>query len=131
MAEHPNATKFRAALEAFGRGDIESLGRDHFAPDIVWHLAGASPLAGTYTGQQEVFGFFGRMMQETAGSFRVDPHEILATDDHVVLLARTTGRRAGRALDVNEVVVMHVADGRETEVWHSQLDQAAWDAFWA
>jgi ketosteroid isomerase-like protein len=129
---HPNVDKFTRALEAFGRGDIPTLAAEHFAPDIVWHLAGKSPLAGTYKGQEEVFGFFGKMMELTAATFTVEPHAILGDDDHVVLLARTTGERPdGRSLDVGESVVMHVVDGKETEVWHSQFEQEAWDAFWS
>jgi ketosteroid isomerase-like protein len=129
---HPNVEKFTRALEAFGRGDIPTLAAEHFAPDIVWHLAGSGPLAGTYKGQGEVFGLFGRLMETSGGTFRVAPHAILGDDDHVVLLARTTGEQPdGRRLDVNECLVLHVVDGRETEVWHSQFDQAAWDAFWS
>lgn len=131
MQQHPNAQRFAKAIEAFSSGDIETLGKEHFAPDIVWHLAGSSPLAGSYKGQEEVFGFFGRAMELTAGTFKVSPHAILADDDHVVLLARTTASKPdGRTLDVNETLVIHVADGRETEVWHSPFQLDEWDAFW-
>ena len=132
MAAHPNAEKFARALEAFGRGDMATLAAEHFAPDIVWHMAGRSPLAGTYKGVEDVFGLFGRMMELSAGTFAVAPHAILGDDDHVVLLAQTSGSRPdGRRLDVSECLVIHVVDGRETEVWHSQYDRDAWDEFWA
>ena len=132
MSTHPNAARFGEALAAFGRGDMEALATKHFAPDIVWHLAGDGPLSGSYKGQAEVFGLFGTMMERTAGTFSVSPHSILADDDHVVLLANATGTRPdGRRLDVAECLVMHVVDGRETEVWHSQFESGEWDAFWA
>jgi ketosteroid isomerase-like protein len=129
---HPNVEKYSRALEAFGTGDVATLAAEHFAPDIVWHLAGTSSLAGTYKGQEEVFGFLGLLAELTGGTFTTEPHAILGDDDHVVLLTRTKGERPdGRRLDVRESLVTHVVKGRQTEVWHSQFDADAWDEFWS
>jgi len=48
--------------------------------DIVWHMAGTSQLAGDYRGHQQVVGFFGRIMELSGGTFRLDIHDVLAVD---------------------------------------------------
>jgi ketosteroid isomerase-like protein len=37
------------------------------ADDVTWHVTGAGPLSGTYHSRDEVFGFFARLAEETAG----------------------------------------------------------------
>ena len=45
----------------FKTGDMETLKAEVFAPDIVWHLPGHHPLAGTKNGVAEVLAFFGKL----------------------------------------------------------------------
>ena len=127
------AARVREALGAFGRGDIPALASEYFRPDIVWHVAGSGPLTGTFKGQDEVFGFFGSAMELSGGTFKVEPHAIMGDDDrHGIMLTTTTARRPdGRTLAVDECLVIHLADGKFAEVWHSQWDRDAWSAFWA
>ena len=59
-----------------------------------------------------------------AGSgIEVDVHDMLSSDDHVVLLSR----REFAGIDARAVVVYHVEDGRVAEVWVHEADQAAVD----
>jgi hypothetical protein len=127
-----NAAQVRDAVAAFGRGDIPALASTYFHPDIIWHVAGSSPVAGTYKGQEEVFGFFRTAIEQTGGTFKVTPHAVLGDDEHGVLLAETTATRPdGRKLEVGECLVIHMTEGKFAEVWHSQYDRDEWDSFWA
>ncbi|HLZ57023.1 MAG TPA: nuclear transport factor 2 family protein [Ktedonosporobacter sp.] len=47
--------------ECFNRGDMETIKKEVFAPDIVWNLPGRHPLAGTKHGADEVLAFFGQL----------------------------------------------------------------------
>src|SRR5947209_12264226 len=47
--------------DCFNRGDIETIKREVFAPDIVWNLPGRHPLSGTKHGADEVLAFFGQL----------------------------------------------------------------------
>ena len=94
MAEHPNVTLIRDGYAAFAKGDLAALS-DLFAEDLVWHVPGQSQLAGDYRGQEAVFAYFGKLMEVTEGSFRIDVHAVLADDDHGVAL--TVLRPAGAA----------------------------------
>ena len=131
MAEHPNATKTREGYEAFARGDLEAV-RDFFDADIVWHVPGNSPLAGDYKGVDEVLGFFGKIFELSSGTFKIDVHDILANDDHVVVLAESSAQRDGKQLQDRGVSVYHSnADGKMTEAWFYSADQAKDDEFWS
>lgn len=55
---HPNARLLRNAYEAFGSGDLEPL-LGALTDDISWHDSTLGPLAGSYTGKDQVLGLFG------------------------------------------------------------------------
>jgi uncharacterized protein len=126
---HPNEELAQKGYAAFAQGDMAAL-NELFADEIVWHVGGRSSLAGDYTGKDQVFGFFARTMEMTGGTFRLDIHDLLADDEHVVALAHVTGQREGKSLDDNSVQVLHVKDGKVTESWFHPGDQYAADEFW-
>src|SRR5439155_12616958 len=95
---HPNEDLARKGYAAFSGGDMATL-NDLFADDIVWHVGGRTPIAGDYAGKDAVFGFFAKTMEMTGGTFRLDLHDLLANDEHVVALVTATGQREGRSLD--------------------------------
>lgn len=131
MGAHPNVETTRQGYDAFSAGDLEAI-RDRFSPDIVWHVGGTSPFSGDYEGIDEVFGFFGKITQESGGTFKFDVQDILANDERVVVLAHVTAERNGKRLDQNTCNVHHVnAEGETTEFWSFPEDQAAGDAFWS
>jgi ketosteroid isomerase-like protein len=127
---HPNEENLRKAYEAFGRGEIDGV-MALLADDIQWHVPGQSPVAGDYSGKEEVGGFFMKLMELSEGTFRVDVHDVLANDEHAVGLVKLTAKRDGKSLDVNDVHVWHVRDGRFSEFWGQLHDQYAWDEFWS
>lgn len=128
MTAQENADLVRGGYEAFAKGDLDAVAQ-LFAPGIRWHVSGRSQIAGTYTGQDEVFGFFGTLVQETGGTFHIDIHDVLASDDHVVVLVTESAERGGKTLDSNEVHVWHLEGGRATEFWGCSVDSYAVDEF--
>jgi uncharacterized protein len=130
MGEHANVERARRGYAAFASGDIDTV-MELFDDDIVWHVGGNNILSGDYKGKEAVFGFFGRLMQETGGSFRQEVHDILANDEHVVVLLQTSAERKGVRVDQRAVDIMHAdADGKITEYWRFSEDSAAVDSLW-
>jgi ketosteroid isomerase-like protein len=128
VAEHPNIDLVRRGYAAFGSGDMAIL-RELIAPDVVWHTGGHNPLTGDYKGLEETLGLFGRLFEISAGDMRQELHDVLANDEHaVVLLRQHIGRPDGRSYDGNDVHVFHIADGKVTEFWAHPGDEAASDA---
>jgi ketosteroid isomerase-like protein len=125
-----NLNVLRDGYQAFASGDLARLG-ELFADDIVWHTPGNNPLSGDYRGKDAVLALFGRLAEESGGTFRADVHDLLANDDHGVGLVTVTARRGDRSLTVNDVNVFHLRDGKVTECWLASTDQQAEDEFWA
>jgi ketosteroid isomerase-like protein len=130
VTDHPNVDLMKRGYAAFAGGDLDTL-KELFADDIVWHNPGESIISGDYKGRDEVFAFFGKLVQETGGTFRLDIHDILANDEHAVALARVHAERNGKVEDQNVVHVFHVKDGKVTEFWAMSEDQAAADEVFA
>lgn len=130
MADHPNVELIRTGYDAYSRGDMETINK-LFADDIEWHVPGRSELAGDYHGKDEVFGFFGKLMERSGGTSRVELHDVLANDEHGVALVTASGSRNGRDFSGNSVHTLHIRDGKVVEFWEAPLDQYAVDEFWS
>jgi ketosteroid isomerase-like protein len=128
---HPNEDLARRGYAAFAAGDMATLD-DLFADDIVWHVGGRGPLSGDHEGKEAVMAYFGRLAQETGGNFRIELHDMLANDEHVVALTAASAERQGKSLDnARGVQVFHIRDGKVTESWFHSGDQYADDEFFS
>jgi uncharacterized protein len=130
VAEHPNVTFMRELTDAFTRSDMAAI-HTAFADNITWHVAGRGPMAGDYKGKDQVFGLFGKLLQLSGGALQLEVHDILANDDHAVMLSTTTASRAGKTLTYRRSVTAHVEDGRLTEVWEVFDPPYETDEFWS
>ena len=126
MAEHPNVTRMKDGYAAFAKGDFAILD-DLFADDVVWHVGGRNQLTKDYRGRDEVYGFFGRLLELTGGSFHIDLHTVFADDEHGVALVATSASRGGKSVRINEAHVFHLRDGKVTEFWDASTDEYALD----
>src|SRR6266550_6290526 len=113
---HPNADLLNKGYDAFDKGDLDTV-RSLFADDIVFHVAGNSQLAGDYRGIDEVFGFFGKLVELSGGTFKIERHAVLADDEHATVLSTSSAERNGTSLTLKTIDVFHVADGKVTECW--------------
>jgi uncharacterized protein len=130
VTEHPNVELTRRGYEAFAKGDMATLS-ELIADDVTWHQNGVGPLSGTYHGRDEVFGFFGRLAEETAGTLRLDVHDVLANDEHAVALCTFSASREGKSIEVPVANVSHLRDGKLTEFWGATTDPQASIDFWS
>jgi hypothetical protein len=130
VSEHPNVALTRRGYEAFAQGDLAALS-ELIADEVTWHVTGAGPLSGNYHGRDEVFGFFGRLAEETGGTFRLDVHDVLANDDHAIALCTLSASRGGKSVEVPVANVSHIRDGKVTEFWDATSDPQASIDFWS
>jgi ketosteroid isomerase-like protein len=122
--EHPNVALVRESASALERGDTQWL-TDHVADDVIWHVGGNSRAAGEYRGRDTIL-----RMTQTGGSNRLDVHDVLANDDHAVIIG-TAHLQApdGDSVDYKFVNVFHIRDGKVTEAWGLAENDAETDAF--
>lgn len=123
---HPNEDIVRRAYAAVAARDVETV-RSLLATDIIWHSPGRHPLAGDHHGPDAVLQFLTGVHRMTGGTFRIEIHDVLANDEHTVVLAHVHGERGGRAVDDNHVQVFHLRDGLITEFWGHARNQYAID----
>jgi ketosteroid isomerase-like protein len=127
---HPNAELIRHGYEAFAQGDVPAI-LDIFGHDISWHVPGASPLSGDYKGHQGVLDFFGKCMELSSGTLRVNADEILCDGDRVVVLATVSAERHGQSWSSPEIHVWRLVEGKAAEFCEFQGDQQTEDKFWS
>jgi ketosteroid isomerase-like protein len=123
---HPNEEIARSATEALSKRDMEGF-LSHHADDVVIHFPGRGPMAGAYRGKDGVGQMFQQQMQILDSPPEIDNHDILANDDHAVILNNVRASRGGKTLEQQQVVVMHIKDGKIAEVWLQFSDQQGMD----
>ena len=129
-AQNVHVANLRRAYAAFAAQDMATM-NELIADDTVWHILGHSELAGDKKGKDAVFAFFGQLMERSGGTFRLEIHDVMASDDHSVGLVTERAERNGKSWVSNAVHVSHTdSQGRTKEFWAFQADQAASDAFW-
>ncbi len=127
----PNEAVVRKGYEAFSKGDIETLQKEVFTEDIVWHVPGRNPLSGDYKGISEVLGFFGQLAELSVGTLQVTLVDVLANDERAVGLSHGTGTREGKTLDSHEALVFRFRGDKVSEAHGYSQDQHAVDQFWS
>jgi uncharacterized protein len=130
MSASEDVAVVRRGYDAFSRGDMATL-RELFAPGIKWHGNGRNRLAGTFEGIDNVLANFGQLAVESGGTFRVEIHDLLASEDHVVVLASSAAERGGKRFEMNYCHVFHLSGGKVTESWVVNEDPYVLDEFWA
>jgi hypothetical protein len=124
---HTNEDTLRKLYDALGSGDVPTV-LGLFGDDIRFRISGRSRISGDYAGKEEVLGFIGKLMELSGGTFRIGVLDILANDEHGVVLTRETAQHDGRALDNHAVHVWDMQEGVCTRF--RGYNEEAWDEFW-
>jgi ketosteroid isomerase-like protein len=126
MTEHPNAQLLRKGYEAFSSGDLAVL-EELFGDEIVWHEGGRNPLSGEYTGKDQVFSLFGKLLELSEGTLKIEVHDVVANDEHAVVLTTLSASRKGRSFSGTSVDVFHIRNGKAVEFWDNVTDRYGLD----
>jgi ketosteroid isomerase-like protein len=127
--EQRNVEMARKGYEAFNEADLEAA-METIADDILWHIGGDGPLTGEYQGKDQVMQLFARFGQLMEGTYEADVHDILASEDHTVVIGTYTATRHGRTHSARFVDIIHPSPtGKAKEFWRFFEDQAAEDEF--
>jgi ketosteroid isomerase-like protein len=125
-----NEAVVRRIFDAFARKEGLAL-RGLFAEDAVWVVPGSGVMAGTYHGREAIFRFLGRLPKETDGTYGSELTDVLASDGRAAALYRARGRRHGRTLELDQVLLFRMEAGLVVEVLALPSDPDAFEAFWA
>lgn len=124
--------RFHAEQARVYSGSGEAGGvRDLLADDVVWHVPGASAIAGEHRGVEAVLAYMDARRRIMDGTFRVLVHGAALIAGRVVQLAGGHATRDGREVAWETVGVFRVDRGRIAECWLIPFDQATFDAIWS
>lgn len=124
---HSHAQTLRAGYAAFAQGDPGPL-LGMLADDIVWHVSGRSPLAGTYRGRPEVLDFFAKMAELYEGRLDLEVRDVFADDRRGVVLTLERATYADKTVEYTAVHVWDIHQGKCTGF--QSYNDDAYDAFW-
>jgi ketosteroid isomerase-like protein len=116
VGANDDAQVVRKGFEAFQKGDLAAFD-SLLAEDCVWHVPGRGQLSGDKKGRQATVEYYGKLGELTNGTVKVDLHDVVANEEHVVALHRVTAQRGGRSFETTEAIVFHLEGGRITEAW--------------
>lgn len=127
---HPNEALLRNLYSAMERADGRALAQP-LGPDSRWVIPGRSPVAGVYTGPDEIFALWKNVARLTGGGLRLEVRDVLANADRGVVLLDVHGSRNGRELHTRQVAVYELSDGKVLTATFIYEDPYQYEEFWA
>jgi ketosteroid isomerase-like protein len=119
-----------AQASLYTDGDPSAV-RAVLSPDIVWHVPGHSPIAGSYRGLDEVIEYMLARRRLADGTFRMHRLDVLTgAGTTVAVLTDGTATIEGEERRWSTVGLYRVEDGRVAECRLLPLDQAEFDDIW-
>jgi hypothetical protein len=129
--EQANLELIKSLLAAFAQGSLSGV-RDLLTPDVKFHFPGDNSLSGEYKGLDESIALLARVFQWTAGSTRIRLHDVLANEQHGVLMYTVTARHGEKSIRYRYMDVYHFRDGQICEVWGYPADNVrGFDEFYS
>ena len=124
-------TLVRRGYAAFNSGDVETL-LDLFSKDVVQHVPGHGPLAGTYKGPEAVLGYYGKLAELTDGTFRADLVDVHGDGSgHVCATHQISATRNGAKRVTRGAIMFTLVGDKVTDLLELHADLPGDDAFFA
>ncbi len=120
----------KALLAAFSQGDVERI-RSLLTDDVVFHFPGQNNFSGNYKGKDAALGLLLRVNEWTGGKTRIRLHDVLANDQHGVLLYTVTSSHGDREISYRYINLYHFRESQISEVWGVVQDCPEFDDFYS
>ena len=118
-------------LTAVQQGNTEKIGA-LLHPEIEWNQPGNNQLSGIKRSNKEVFDMVGRMFEISANTLRLTDFKELSTNGNNVacLLHWNATHTSGSNLDIDNIDVYTVKDGKIIKAEIFTTDEGSEDLFW-
>ena len=110
------------------RGSLDE--RRTVAPNLIWHVPGDNPVAGTYHGFDEYASIMPTKMQPLT-RWDHEIHNVMVCGNMVTITFKIWGERKGITVEMNGAHVLRVEEGLVAEGWGFAADQASLDKFYS
>lgn len=115
--------------EAFNKNDLETINK-MVSEDIIYRVSGQGPVSGTYKGRLMFMKLLEKAKKLSEGTATIKPLVTLADDEYVFVLAKATGRRGEKVLDIEHCYLYRFSNGQLVEGRTIPVDLYEFDEFW-
>ncbi|WMX45946.1 nuclear transport factor 2 family protein [Streptomyces roseicoloratus] len=128
--EHPDAALARRGYEAFSSGDMETLA-SLLTGDCAHHSPGESQMSGHFKGRDNVLAHYGKLMELTDGTFRVELKGVYPDGrGHVMCVHKWHADRGDRGIEMEGGLFLTIIGEKVSDLDECVADIAESDAFW-
>lgn len=130
MSISPNVAVVDQMTRAIFGHDRDTLTR-LFTDDLAFHVRGALPIAGDYSGVDGLLGAIGRMFELTGGNIKLEQLFCVGTGNFAAEWEHASLTVDGRTLDIHNAFVYRFEGDRIAEMWFlsgAPVDSAS---FWS
>jgi ketosteroid isomerase-like protein len=113
---HANEEMLARFYAAYAGRDAEAIA-GQLTDDAFVLIPGRGPLGGVYRGRTEAVGFFSTVWEQAPDGFALDLHEVLANDEHGLVIVKVTAQRGDARYDEWETHVHELSDGSSAGVF--------------
>src|SRR4051812_48902542 len=130
MMKHPHAQALELLYSDFTRGDYAAM-LSHCAEQVTFQVPGKSRLAGKYTKANFVQDFATRLRELSGGTYQLEVHDILASDQHGIVLGTNRVTRSGKVIEFRGVHVWRFENGKPVAGYEYPRDLYQFDQIWS
>jgi uncharacterized protein len=95
------------------------------APEVVWHVPGEHPMAGTIRGRDALVAWLAEVRRL---GFWLTEHDVFGSDQHVCAVSTMGARRHGVDVRTRVISIFRFRDGQQIERWLYPDDADVWNA---
>ena len=114
----------------FKNGDFKSV-IGACANEMTFQVPGKSRLAGKYSKEKFVSDFVPKLQELSGGTFKIEVHDILASERHAVVLASSTLNRGGETIQLRTAHVWRFENGKPVAWYEYPRDLYQFDFTWS
>jgi ketosteroid isomerase-like protein len=85
-------------------------------PDVVLNVPGSTLVSGSFKGRDVVMMALGRLAEMGGEHLRIHLHDIIANDQHGVVMYDVKAQRDGRQISYSHLDIYHFRDGKIREI---------------
>ena len=127
---HPHAELLRKFYDSFVKSDLTSM-LSVCSDDVTFQVPGKSKLAGKFTKATVGPQLVGKIAELSQGSFKLEIHDIMASDQHGMVLTTNTVTRNGTKHEYRAVHVWRIQNGKLLAWYEYPRDLYQYDAIWS
>jgi ketosteroid isomerase-like protein len=130
MTTHPHTELLKKFYDCFAKGDTAGM-LEYCSDDVTFQIAGKSKLAGKYTKTTVGPELMLKIRELSDGTFKLEIHDIMASDQHGMVLTSDSVMRKGVKHEYRSVHVWRIQKGKLLAWYEYPRDLYQYDTVWS